>query len=141
MGTHAKCSGRKRWSSKKNNLPGRQHHCLPAWLQPLHILQERRKAEEEEAAEAEAAAKVKAAQLREKVRQANQKAVARMEKLRTEGRASREAANAAVLDAVRWQASTGMHPARGRQHKNCFCSFLWQESCCILVCVVVIMKT
>lgn len=38
------------------------------------VLQERRKAQEEEAAEAEAAAKAKAAQLREKVRQANQSA-------------------------------------------------------------------
>ena len=68
--------------------------------------QERRKAEEQEAAEAEAAAKAKAGQLREKARQANLKAVAKMEKLRSEGRASREAANAAVLDAVRYQAST-----------------------------------
>ena len=77
------------------------------------MLQERRKAQDEEAAEAEAAAKAKAAQLREKARQANQKALAKMESLRSEGRATREAANAAVLEAVRCQASNVFLDSQG----------------------------
>ena len=80
------------------------------------VLQERRKVQEEEAAEAEAAAKAKAAQLREKVRQANQRALVKMESLRSEGRTTREAANAAVLEAVRCQASHVFQDSQGDTH-------------------------
>lgn len=94
-------------------LPSCKSSSCHTLVTEYQLLQERRKAEEQEAAEAEAAAKAQAAQLREKMRQANQKALAKMEKIRSEGRATREAANAAVLEAVRCQATAGVQNEQG----------------------------
>ncbi len=56
-------------------------------------MQERRKVEMQLAAEAEAASKAKANLLRENVRKANQRVLVEAQRLKAEGRATREAAS------------------------------------------------
>lgn len=63
-------------------------------------MQERRKLEMQQAAEAEAASKAKASLLRQNIRKANQKALLEGERLKAEGKATREAASQALLAAV-----------------------------------------
>lgn len=72
-------------------------------------MQERRKAEMQLAAEAEAASKAKASLLRENVRKANQKVLVEAQRLRAEGKATREAASQALLATLRNQTPLGYH--------------------------------
>ncbi len=59
------------------------------------------------AAEAEAASKAKASLLRENVRKANQRVLVEAQRLKAEGRATREAASQALLATLRNQAPPG----------------------------------
>ena len=70
-------------------------------------MQERRKAEMQLAAEAEAASKAKASLLRENVRKANQKVLLEAQRLKAEGKATREAASQALLATLRNQTPLG----------------------------------
>ena len=69
------------------------------------IVQERRRLEMQQAAEAEAASKAKASLLRQNIRKANQKVLLEGDRLKAEGKATREAASHALLAAVRCQHS------------------------------------
>ncbi|DBA78232.1 TPA: Tubulin polyglutamylase ttll13P, variant 2 [Trebouxia sp. C0005] len=70
-------------------------------------IQERRKAEMQLAAEAEAASKAKASLLRENVRKANQRVLVEAQRLKAEGRATRDVASQALLATLRNQAPPG----------------------------------
>jgi len=70
-------------------------------------MQERRKVEMQLAAEAEAASKAKANLLRENVRKANQRVLVEAQRLKAEGRATREAASQALLATLRNQTPPG----------------------------------
>ncbi len=70
-------------------------------------MQERRKVEMQLAAEAEAASKAKASLLRENVRKANQRVLVEAQRLKAEGRATREAASQALLATLRNQTPPG----------------------------------
>lgn len=72
-------------------------------------MQERRKLEMQQAAEAEAASKIRASLLRSNIRKANQKVLLEAERLKAEGKATREAASQALLAAIRCQLPPGHH--------------------------------
>ena len=81
-------------------------------------MQERRKVDMQMAAEAEAAGKVKASLLRENIRKANQKVLVEAERLKAEGRVTREAASQALLAALRNQTPSG-YPMVQSAHCHC----------------------
>ncbi len=91
----------------------------------IRIMQERRKVELQLAAEAEAAGKVKANLLRENIRKANQKVLVEAQRLRTEGKATREAASQALLATL-----SNQMPA---QYSSAQTSELGTSSCASLV--------
>lgn len=70
-------------------------------------MQEQRKLEVQQAAEAEAASKARASLLRKNLQKANQKVLLEAERLKAEGKATREAAGQALLAAVRCQLPPG----------------------------------
>ena len=69
----------------------------------MPLMQEQRKLEMQQAAEAEAASKARASLLRKNLQKANQKVLLEAERVKAEGRATREAAGQALLAAVRCQ--------------------------------------
>ena len=70
-------------------------------------MQEQRKLEMQQAAEAEAASKARASLLRKNLQKANRKVLLETERLKAEGKATREAASQALLAAVRCQLPLG----------------------------------
>lgn len=70
-------------------------------------MQEQRKLEMQQAAEAEAASKARASLLRKNIQKANQRVLLEAERLKAEGKATREAASQALLAAVRCQLPPG----------------------------------
>lgn len=75
----------------------------------MAIIQEQRKLEMQQAAEAEAASKARASLLRKNLQKANQKVLLKAERLKAEGKATREAAGQALLAAVRCQLPPSEH--------------------------------
>ena len=73
----------------------------------MALMQEHRKLELQQAAEAEAASKARASLLRRNLQKANQKVLLDAERLKAEGKATREAAGQALLAAVRCQLPLG----------------------------------
>ena len=73
----------------------------------MAVVQEQRKLEMQLAAEAEAASKARASLLRKNIQKANQRVLLEAERLKAEGKATREAASQALLAAVCCQLKPG----------------------------------
>ncbi|DBA76353.1 TPA: hypothetical protein ACH3X1_010064 [Trebouxia sp. C0004] len=91
-------------------------------------IQERRKAEMQLAAEAEASNKAKASLLRDNVRKANQRVLVEAQRLKAEGRATREAASQAFLATLRNQTPPGYLGAQSGASSSSSCASPFRDT-------------